>query len=211
MGFMFLGMISEACKKSFKANVEEITKMSVAGFASENPRVRFEAMQSTGLLLNDLAPTIQVKFHQDLVPQFVQMMNNEQHLKMQTQATACMTSLIRGFLEDFEEEEEGDADNKKLLLHYADQIVESIAALFEKAIKEKYQPLQDEVLVTLSCLASLMEDSFAAHYGKFMPGLKNILQNTKWDTQQEQELRSNCTESVGYILTSVKDKPEVCK
>jgi len=44
MGFMFLGMISEACKKSFKANVEEITKMSVAGFASENPRVRFEAM-----------------------------------------------------------------------------------------------------------------------------------------------------------------------
>ena len=121
-----------------------------------------------------------------------------------------MTSFIRGFLEDFEEEE-GDSGNKKLLLPYADQIVESIAALFEKSVKEKYQPLQDEVLVTLSCLASLMEDSFAAHYGKFMPGLKNILQNTKWDTEQEQELRSNCTECVGYILTSVKDKPEVCK
>ena len=48
-----------------------------------------------------------------------------------------MTSFIRGFLEDFEEEEEGTG-NKKLLLPYADQIVESIAALFEKSVKEKY-------------------------------------------------------------------------
>jgi len=57
MGFTFLGMISEACKKQFKSNVEDVAKMSVSGFACENPRVRYEALQSTGLLLNDLAPT----------------------------------------------------------------------------------------------------------------------------------------------------------
>ena len=57
MGFNFLGQISEACKKAFKSNIDDVAKMSVSGFASENPRVRWEAMQATGLLLNDLSPT----------------------------------------------------------------------------------------------------------------------------------------------------------
>jgi hypothetical protein len=57
MGFNFLGMISEACKKQFKTNLDDVAKMSVSGFFSENPRVRYEAFQSTGLLLTDLSPT----------------------------------------------------------------------------------------------------------------------------------------------------------
>jgi len=44
MGFSFLGMISEACKKQFKANLEDVAKMSVSGFMNENPRVRYEAL-----------------------------------------------------------------------------------------------------------------------------------------------------------------------
>jgi hypothetical protein len=56
MGFVFLGQISEACKKSFLSNLDDVAKMSVSGFQHENPRVRYEALQSTGLLLNDLAP-----------------------------------------------------------------------------------------------------------------------------------------------------------
>jgi len=67
------------------------------------------------------------------------------------------------------------------------------------------------VLAALSCLASLMDTNFEAHYNTFMPGLKVILASTKWETQQEQELRASCIECIGYILTSVKDKPEICK
>jgi hypothetical protein len=44
MGFSFLGMISDACKKQFKQNLDEIARMSVSGFTSESPRVRFEAL-----------------------------------------------------------------------------------------------------------------------------------------------------------------------
>lgn len=56
MGFNFLGMISEACKKSFGSNLDDVAKMSVSGFMSQNPRVRYEALQCTGFLLNDLSP-----------------------------------------------------------------------------------------------------------------------------------------------------------
>ena len=44
MGFVFLGQISEACKKSFLSNMDDVAKMSVSGFTSENPRVRYDAL-----------------------------------------------------------------------------------------------------------------------------------------------------------------------
>ena len=53
--------------------------------------------------------------------------------------------------------------------------MKSISELLQKSIDQKYEPLQQEVLVTLSCLASALDTSFAAHYDKFMPGLKSIL------------------------------------
>ena len=44
-----------------------------------------------------------------------------------------------------------------------------------------------------------------------MPGLINILQTVKSETDQEQQLRASCYDAIGYILTSVKSKPEICK
>jgi hypothetical protein len=212
MGFAFLGMISEACKKQFKQNIDDVAKMSVSGFSHENPRVRFEALQSTGLLLNDLAPSFQQKYHADLIPALLKLMNEEAHIKLQYQATASMTSLIRGLIdEDEAEDSETNLANKNLLIPYSNDIVNSISGLFQKALDQKYQPLQEEVLATLSCLASILDTNFEPHYNTFMPGLKVILTTTKYETQQEQELRASCIDCIGYILTSVKNKPEICK
>jgi hypothetical protein len=44
MGSKFLGMISEACKKSFKSNLTEIAQMSASGMLSQNVRVKYEAL-----------------------------------------------------------------------------------------------------------------------------------------------------------------------
>ena len=121
MGFVMLGQISESCKKSFLSNLDDVAKMSVSGFTHENPRVRYDALQSTGLLLNDLAPKFQSKYHQDLVPVLVNMMNTETKLKMQTQATACMTSLIRGLIdEESADDSEVNLANKSILIPYAE-------------------------------------------------------------------------------------------
>lgn len=121
MGYRFLGMISEACKKSFTKNVEEIIKMSVSGLIVDNPRIKYESLQATGLLLNDLKPTLQLKFHSELVPAFVRMMNEEPKLKLQTQATACMTSFVKGLIDDeVAEDSEVQQKNKKVLIPYAE-------------------------------------------------------------------------------------------
>lgn len=103
-------------------------------------------------------------------------MNTETHLKMQTQATACMTSLIRGLIdEESAEDSEVNVECKKLLIPYADEIVKSISTLFQVSIDQKYSPLQEEVLITLSSMSSVMDDLFKPYYGSFMPGLKTIL------------------------------------
>ena len=84
MGFTMLGMISDTCQKQFKSNLADVAQMTVSGLLHENPRVRYEALQSTGLLLNDLAPSFQEKYHSELIPALLKMMNEETHLKMQT-------------------------------------------------------------------------------------------------------------------------------
>lgn len=145
------------------------------------------------------------------MPALLNLMANETELKMQTQATAAMTSMIRGLIdEETAEDSEVNVKNKALLVPYADSVVQRLQALFNTALSSKYQPLQEEVLSTLSCFASVLDSAFAPHYGAFMPGLVSILETTKYETQQDQELRASCIEVIGFILTSVKDQPEVC-
>ena len=43
---------------------------------------------------------MQVKYHADLVPAFIKMMNNEPHIKLQTQTVACMTSFVKGLIDE---------------------------------------------------------------------------------------------------------------
>lgn len=55
-----------------------------------------------------------------------------------------------------------------------------------------------------------MAEKFAAHYAMFMPGLKQILSSTPSETKAQKDLRANCIQTIGNILDSVKDQPEIC-
>lgn len=58
------------------------------------------------------------------MPALLTLMKNETELKMQTQATAAMTSMIRGLIdEETAEDSEVNVANKKLLVPYADDVV----------------------------------------------------------------------------------------
>lgn len=66
---------------------------------------------------------------------------------------------------------------------YAHGMVETISSLFNMSIGNNYAPLQEEVLALLSCIANVLEEKFADHYNKFMPGLKQILATMPMDTK----------------------------
>ena len=100
-------MISDTCGETFRKNMDEIMKMSASGLLDEHPRVRYEALTSLGLLLTELAPDAQKKFHNDLVPLLLKMMREEELVKMRTQSTSAMVNFVRGLIEENDEDENG--------------------------------------------------------------------------------------------------------
>jgi len=48
-------MISDTCSETFRKNMEDVIKMSALGMMDAHPRVRYQALTSLGLLLNELA------------------------------------------------------------------------------------------------------------------------------------------------------------
>jgi len=137
MGHSFLGAISEACKKQFKSNLDDIVKMTASGFVHQHPIVRYTAMQSCGFLLHEQSPSFQKKYHQEMIPMVIKMMREETHLKLQTQATAVLTSFISGLLEQ-QDDDENLEKNKEILVPYSTDIVQTISGLFQVAIDKKY-------------------------------------------------------------------------
>jgi hypothetical protein len=188
-------MISDTCAETFRKNMDEIIKMSASGLLDAHPRVRYEAMTSLGLLLTELAPDAQKKFHADLVSVLLKLMLEEQNIKLKTRATSCMVNFVRGLIneEGYEDvEDEIQKENSAILFPYASSIVETISALFQMSLDQNYAPLQEEVLSLISCIANVLESQFADYYGKFMPGLKHILKTMPMDTKQRLELRAHC-------------------
>ena len=110
MGFIALGMVSTPCKGEFKNMLEDVTKMSVSGLMNPHPRVRHAALHSTACLCIDLAPHLQGKFVNDLLPALIKMVNEEESLRLQYKASACMTSFIGGLFNDEEVEDDERKD-----------------------------------------------------------------------------------------------------
>ncbi|CDW84107.1 importin beta- [Stylonychia lemnae] len=211
-GYIFLGMISDTCSEAFRKGMDEIMKMCAAGLIDEHPRVRYEALTCLGLLLTELAPDAQKKFHSDLIVILVKLMQDEQLIKLRKQATSAMVNFVRGLInEEDDVEDKSHLVNAQVLEPYADDLVNTISMLFEQSLQSNYPPLQEEVLGLLSCLANVLETKFAQYYGRFMPGLKQILATVPWETQQQQELRAHCIQTIGFILNSVKDQTDICR
>ena len=170
----------------FKKNIEEIMKMSASGLLDPHPRVRYEALTSLGLLLTELAPHAQKKYHDQLIMVILKMMQEEQLIKVKTQATSAMVNFVRGLIDEEAFQDESSETQKeyaKILAPYSAAMVDTIGSLFQMSLNNNYAPLQEEVLGLLSCIANVLEDKFADHYFKFMPGLKQILATMPMDTK----------------------------
>ena len=63
------GLVNNAGKGNYL-----IMKMAASGLMDPHPRVRYEALTSLGLLLTELAPEAQKKYHDQLITVILKMM-----------------------------------------------------------------------------------------------------------------------------------------
>jgi hypothetical protein len=75
----------------------------------------------------------------------------------------------------------------------------------EKGIKEKYEPMQEEVMNLLNVSATLIEGNFNRYFDKFMPLMNEILDNVEAKTISQMNLRARTIESMGYMISAVED------
>lgn len=100
---MTLGLIAESCKENMSKNLNEAMKLACSGIIDSDPRVRYSGLSATALLLTELAPEAQIKFHSELLPVLINIMENEPVLKLKCQAVSCVINFVRGFLNEEEE------------------------------------------------------------------------------------------------------------
>ena len=118
-GFVCLGMISETCEKAFKKNLDEIMALNQPGITDAHPRVRYQALMSLGLIMNTQSPTLQMKYHAELIATLLKLMQEEEKIKMKSQAVSCCCNFVRGLInmgEEAEVSEETKQQAKELLL-----------------------------------------------------------------------------------------------
>ena len=60
-------------------------------------------------------------------------------------------------------------------------------------------------MTLLSCMAETLTDLFAQYYGQFMPGLKEILKNSPYETKEQKDLRASCIQTAGSLFDSMKN------
>lgn len=105
---MVMGLIAEACKESMSKNMAEAMKMACMGIMDENLRVRYGGLSCLALLLTELAPKAQKKYHQELMPVLLKMMSTESLIKMQTHAVSTVINFANGLHSGDDEEEGGE-------------------------------------------------------------------------------------------------------
>lgn len=164
-----MGLISEACKESMLKNMDEAMKIACTGIMDPNIRVRYSALSCLALLLTELSPKAQKKFHAELMPVLMKMMKGETLIKMQSHIVSTIINFARGLITEDDEEDEEATNGNKIMEIYSAELFENIINLLKKAIDENYEPLQEEVMSLLSVVAALIETEFSKFYNVLMP------------------------------------------
>jgi hypothetical protein len=74
-----------------KANMDTAFQTAWAGIKDEHPRVKYAGLICLTHLLVQLKPFAQEKYHADLVPALLEIINNESMMqKIRTQAVNCL-------------------------------------------------------------------------------------------------------------------------
>jgi hypothetical protein len=131
-GYILLGLISESCVEFFKKRLDEVTKTACGGVEDANVRVKFASLSAMTEIFASLAPQVQQKFHADVLPKVVKIMQEEQTVKMQVQAATTLQSFISGFILDEDEEDENGKDPKELMELYAKDLLQVMEGVLVK-------------------------------------------------------------------------------
>jgi hypothetical protein len=205
--FVAIGYMSQACRDTFKLSTVEVLNYISNGLVHTHPRVRYAALTALGMLLEEIAPHIQKKFHANIVPALYKLMadNNETNIRVKTHACSALVNFLRGLVSKDSDDED---DIKDIISPYSQELINILATLFEASLNMNYPSLQEETLTCFSLLASILDKDFGPYYSLIMPGLKQVFFNLQPTNESQVNLKVNALETISYLCSSISENSE---
>jgi len=188
---MAISATGEGCHKQMEAYLPQIMDTVMNFINDPHPRVRFACCNALGQMSTDFAPLFEKKFHDKVVPGLLHLMDDNANPRVQAHAGAALVN----FSEDCP---------KTILAPYLDGIMAKLESILSAkfSLAEKGNKLVlEQIVTTLASVADTAEEKFGAYYDRFVPGLKNIIQNA--NTQDLRLLRGKTIECISLIGLAV--------
>ncbi|XP_036330351.1 importin-5 isoform X2 [Rhagoletis pomonella] len=189
---MAISAIGEGCHKQMEAMLEQIMAGVLNFLRDPHPRVRYAACNAIGQMSTDFAPTFEKKFHEQVVPGLLSLLDDVQNPRVQAHAGAALVN----FSEDCP---------KHILTRYLNGIMSKLENILNSKFKELVEKgnklVLEQVVTTIASVADTCEKEFVTYYDRLMPCLKFIIQNAK--SEDLRMLRGKTIECVSLIGLAV--------
>lgn len=207
-GYVIIGLIAESCKDHFKKNMDAAMQQICQGLQDDHSRVKYARLYALSNLLVNLGPALQFKYHAELVPALLSIIDGEKSLKVKAQAVNCLYYFVHGLIQEDDAEVEDTKKSSEIMLAYVDALFKSLAQQLTASVDAGYEPLQEQVMGLLNVSASLIEEKFADYFDSFMPLMIKIIKQVESQTAQQRNLRARTIESMGIMIAAVAEQDQ---
>ncbi|XP_055850061.1 importin-5 [Episyrphus balteatus] len=189
---MAISAIGEGCHKQMEAMLDNIMSGVLNFLRDPHPRVRHAACNAVGQMATDFAPIFEKKFHAQVIPGLLSLLDDVENPRVQAHAGAALVN----FSEDCP---------KNILTGYLDGIMSKLETILNAKFKELVEKgnklVLEQVVTTIASVADTCEKEFVTYYDRLMPCLKYIIQNA--NDEKLRMLRGKTIECVSLIGLAV--------
>lgn len=189
---MAISAAGEGCHKQMEDILQSIMEGVLQYLQDPHPRVRYAACNAIGQMSTDFAPIFEKKFHENVVPGLLMVLDDNENPRVQAHAGAALVN----FSEDCP---------KLILTQYLDAIMGKLEAILSNKFKELVEKgtklVLEQVVTTIASVADTSEKEFVTYYDRLMPCLKYIILNA--NTEELKMLRGKTIECVSLIGLAV--------
>lgn len=189
---MAISAAGEGCHKQMETMLDSIMQGVLKYLLDPHPRVRYAACNAIGQMATDFAPTFEKKYHEQVIPGLLNLLDDVANPRVQAHAGAALVN----FSEDCP---------KSILTRYLDGIMTKLEAIlttkFNELVEKGTKLVLEQVVTTIASVADTTEKEFVVYYDRLMPCLKYMIQNA--NTEELKMLRGKTIECVSLIGLAV--------
>ncbi|CAC5392691.1 IPO5 [Mytilus coruscus] len=189
---MAISACAEGCHQQMEGMLNNILDAVLPFLKDPHPRVRYAGCNAIGQLCRDFGPLFQKKYHNRVVPELLQIMDDNGNPRVQSHGAAALVN----FAEECP---------KIVLSQYLDVILNKmeqvLSSKFKELLEKGVKLVLEQVVTALASVADTVEEKFTQYYDRFMPCLKYIMQNAV--TKEMRLLRGKTIECISLIGLAV--------